>query len=167
MFKYIHICIFIFRLISALTARVDVLDGQAVGNVLYSLQKMNSESPVIRNFLLVLANRIEKSSFIMSTQELSNAFWGLQGMNSDFEEVRAIVSALTFKLTQAFQAAKTSPEGYLIFTAQGIGNSLCGFQSMSDEVPETLELLGLFPAIIMSSMYLKQTNKQKYHISYN
>jgi hypothetical protein len=30
--------------------------------------------------------------------------------------------------------------------------SLYGLQSMSDEVPETVEMLGLFPAIIMSSV---------------
>ena len=73
------------------------------------------------------------------------------GMNSDIIEIRLIVKALTEKLVIAMQKAGESKKGFLDFTAQGIGSALYGLQSMSDEVPETVDLLSYFPDLIMSS----------------
>ena len=139
------------RMLAAITARVNTLDAQAIGNCLYSLQKMNSEPPEVRAFLDTFARRMEATQVILKPQELANAMWGLQGMNSDYPEVRAVVVALMTKLEASLAAAKKSPQGFLSFTAQGVGNAICGLQSMSDEVTEPVMLLGYFAGIIMNS----------------
>ena len=73
------------------------------------------------------------------------------GMNSDIVEVRVVLKALTEKLVISMEKAGESKKGFLDFTAQGLGNALYGLQTMSDEVPETIELLSYFPDLIMSS----------------
>ena len=85
------------EVLKAITLRMDNLDGQAIGNCLYSLQKMTSDDEGVLIFLSKLAPRIltstastapnsqyfkppvSISSSMMKPQELANALWGLQG----------------------------------------------------------------------------------------
>ena len=85
------------ELLKAITLRMDNLDGQAIGNCLYSMQKMSSDEEGVLLFLSKLAPRIltsaaskapnshyfkspvSISSSSMKPQELANALWGLQG----------------------------------------------------------------------------------------
>jgi hypothetical protein len=148
--SFVEISYVYIRLLSVLSSRVNTLDSQAIGNVLYSFQKTNSESQEVRTFLKAFASRIEASPTVMKTQEIANALWGLQGMNSDYPEVRRIISAITDKIALSFAYASANDQP-LTFTGQGIGNALYGLQSMSDEIPETIQLLGYFPEIILNS----------------
>ena len=85
------------EILRAVTLRMDNLDGQAIGNCLYSLQKMTSDDEGVLIFLSKLAPRIltsapstvpnspyfkspvSISSSMMKPQEIANALWGLQG----------------------------------------------------------------------------------------
>jgi hypothetical protein len=68
------------QILTTLANRMDTLDSQACGNIIYSMKKMNSDHSAVRGFLKVLASKIEACEDMMSGQELANAFYGLQGM---------------------------------------------------------------------------------------
>jgi hypothetical protein len=108
------------RLLGSLVKRVGQLDAQAVGNVLYSLQRMTSDTHEVRMLLAALAPRIEKVKQDMSPQELANAFYGMQGLDNIHQEVIQVLAALNRKL-EALPPTVS-------FTSQGIGNALSGFQ---------------------------------------
>lgn len=38
----------------------DIFDGQAIANILYGLQNLNSDSPEVRYFLQVMSEKISK-----------------------------------------------------------------------------------------------------------
>lgn len=121
-------------------AQTRVMDAQACGNVLYGLQSMSSNETEVRAFLKVLAVSMEACTEDMSPQELCNAYYGLQNMDSIHGEVIQVLRVLNDKLE------KTSLVVGHAFTAQGLGNAVSGFQTMttddSAEVGRGLALWG-------------------------
>jgi hypothetical protein len=79
--------------------------GQAIGNILYGLQSMNSADAAVCEVLSVLAEKIRRSKDVLSAQAIGNALYGLQGMSSDAPEVRAVLSEMAPKIRQSKLAA--------------------------------------------------------------
>eukprot|EP00981_Chlorochromonas_danica_P002789 scaffold539_cov187-Ochromonas_danica.AAC.10 len=123
----------VYRILSIITEKVVSLDGQAIGNTLYSMRSMPAEHADVRSTLSRLSPLIEASmqseSGIMKTQEIANAFFGLQQMSSLYTEVLDIVRLLTLKLKQS-RAVRNLP--VLNFSAQEIANAISGLQTMSN-----------------------------------
>jgi hypothetical protein len=90
------------RVAVAMTAKVQgstaELNGQYVGNALYGLQRMFSDSPELQALLSALTAKIQGSTAVLDRQTICNALYGLQRMSSDSPEVRALLSALTAKI---------------------------------------------------------------------
>jgi hypothetical protein len=70
------------------------LDGQEVGNALYGLQCMRSDSAEVRSLVSALAPKVASCSESLDGQAVGNALYGLQGMRSDSAEVRSLMIAL-------------------------------------------------------------------------
>ena len=64
-----------------------LLDAQAIGNALYGLQGMSSDSKEVRGMLVVLTEKMKLSKELLNAQEIGNALYGLQGMSSEVKEV--------------------------------------------------------------------------------
>lgn len=123
----------VYKILSIITEKVSSLDGQAIGNMLYSMRSMSAENVDVRLILSKLSPLIEASmqseSGIMKKQEIANAFFGLQQMSSLHTEVLDIVRLLTLKLKQT-RAVRNQP--VLNFSAQEIANAISGLQTMSN-----------------------------------
>ena len=90
------------------------LTAQAVGNMLYGLQDMKSDSLKERALLRELL-RLVKTCTKLDAQNLGNMLYGLQDMKSDCPEVRALLRELpreqnaglsVFSCTQGSHGAK-------------------------------------------------------------
>jgi hypothetical protein len=124
------------HVIEALTHRIVYLDAQGVGNILYSLRYMTSESKEIRSLLARLAPLINTVSETFRPQELANALWGLQGMDSNVIEVQQIVISLAKQLERIPQTS--------LFSGQEISIAISGLQTMSaDDHPCVSNIIGL------------------------
>jgi hypothetical protein len=97
-----------------------ILDGQGVGNSLYGLQRMTSQSTEVQALLSELRHHVEHCARELKSQELGNALYGLQNMSSDSKEVRGLLVSLANRVQKC-------PEE---FNAQAIGSSLFGLQNM-------------------------------------
>jgi hypothetical protein len=100
-----------------------------VGNALYGLQGMSSDSSEVRAIVSALALKVQGCRGELNGQNVGNALYGLQGMSSDSSEVLAIVSALASKV----QGCREQLNG------QEVGNALYGLQGI--EISPTLESL--------------------------
>ena len=55
----------------------DALKAQSVGNALYGLQKMSSDSAEVRSLLLALVPKVESCSEALKAQNVGNALYGI------------------------------------------------------------------------------------------
>jgi hypothetical protein len=123
----------VYNTLSALSDKLKQVDSISVGSLVYSLKKMSSDVPEVRSFLKKLTPLIHSCKSQLKSQDLANAYYGLCNMDNDHTEVVDLIRALNEKL----MSAKSSVQ----FSAQGISNSISGFQSMqlsaSDDVINT------------------------------
>ena len=96
-------------------------DAQAVGNTLYGLQNMSSDSSEVRAVLRELGKKIAECTEPLDAQAVGNALYGLQNMNSDSSEVRAVLRELGKKIAEC-----TEP-----LSAQAVGNAFTGIQQLT------------------------------------
>ena len=127
----------VYDLLCALRDKLTKVDAVSVGSLVFSLKKMSSDVPEVRSFLKKLIPLIYSCQSQLKSQELANAYYGLCNMDNDHTEVVDLIKALNEKL----KTAKSSVQ----FTAQGISNSISGFQSMQlsasdDVINQSLEI---------------------------
>ncbi len=108
------------------------LSGQNIGNALWGLKNMNSDTPQVRRILGLLAKEIQKSKQQLNGQNIGNALYGLHGMNSDQPEVREMLQALAYKVVQSSAPLR----------GIDVGMALYGLRSMDPQLPEVRVLLG-------------------------
>ncbi|CAJ1362195.1 unnamed protein product [Effrenium voratum] len=70
------------------------LDSQAIGNALYGLQSMNSDSREVCQFLETFAIKLRGFDQKLNEQEASNAVYGLQFMDPELPCVRELLAAI-------------------------------------------------------------------------
>jgi len=77
----------VLYLIEAITQKVRksklILDSQAIGNMLYGLQRMRSDSPEVRALLRDLTPLVKTCKEPLKAQNVGNMLYGLKGMSSD------------------------------------------------------------------------------------
>ena len=112
-------------LIAALTSKVrasrDRLDAQGIGNMLYGLQNLRSETREVLLLVSALVGGIQLCQELLSAQEVGNALYGLQNMSSNEKEVLQLLSVLASKVQSCQEP----------LSAQAVGNALYGLQNMS------------------------------------
>eukprot|EP01038_Epipyxis_sp_PR26KG_P014840 gene14840-19946_t len=137
------------QLIKILSTKISLIDGQSCGNILYSLSKTSCDVAEIRSFLNKFTNILDtkinhndKNPILkLNAQELSNSYYGLSNMDSKYSEVKKLIHLL-LKLFK--QSNNDNNNNKLVFTSQGIANSISGFQSMScEDSKDIIETLGL------------------------
>ena len=139
------------RLIRLITQRIEPckepLDAQAIGNALYGLNSMSSDHTEVRVLASTLAELIQQSNNVnLRPQEIANALYGLQGLHTKHPEVNRLIVAIKNKIL----CSKKGDYGCL--NAKEIGASLYGFQSMTGDSREALELLA---AVTMKMQHFK------------
>ncbi len=72
-----------------------ILGAQAVGNMLYGLKGMKSDSPEVIDLLTELTQLVKTCTEPLNSQEVSMMLNGLQGMSSDCSEVIDLLRELT------------------------------------------------------------------------
>jgi len=107
------------------------LDAQAVGNALFGLQRMKSNSPEVRALVQAMAKKLQEEKVILDSEGIGSALYGLHRMSSDVPQVRALLSALTGCIEIS--------EVYL--SGQGIADSLYGLAGMTTDCKELRTLL--------------------------
>jgi len=133
----------VYTTISALSDKLSKVDAVSIGSLVFSLKKLLSDAPEVKAFLKKLIPLIDSCQSKLNSQELANAYYGLSNMDNDHSEVVDLIRALNVKLKEAKSVQ---------FTAQGISNSISGFQSMQlslsdgkpkgkDEITTALEIL--------------------------
>ena len=94
----------------------ELLNGQEVGNALYGLQGMSSDSADVRSLVRALSGQVQRCNEPLNGQEVGNALYGLQGMSSDNADVRSLVRALSGQMQRCNEP----------LDEQAVGNALYG-----------------------------------------
>ena len=71
------------------------LDEQAIGNALYGLQGMNSDSADVKLLLRAFSAQVERCTEPLIAEEVANALYRLHWMNIDDEDVKSLHNALS------------------------------------------------------------------------
>lgn len=136
------------------------LNGQAVGNALYGLQKCKGNTPasqrVINSLALAMDASLARRSpqwqpsqvALLSAQELGNSLWGLQSLSSDNPAALQLVSALANYC--AYQPSDQRPAGKM--SSQNVGMALYGLKGMSSEQEPVRRLLAAIVPRISHSL---------------
>jgi hypothetical protein len=74
------------------------MNGQNVGNALYSLHAMADEVPEVRAVLGALAHKLVLTSQSFSGLDIGMSLYGLRSMDSNTPEVRVILGTLIHKI---------------------------------------------------------------------
>jgi hypothetical protein len=77
-----------------------VLDESDICPAIYSMQSLNANSPITRNFLTFFADSINTSKEIFPSKTVCSAIFGLKKMKS-FPEVRYLIQALARKIASS------------------------------------------------------------------
>ena len=107
------------------------LGSQAVGNMFYGMQGMNSDTPEVIELLKVMTRLAKTCTEDLDAQAVGMMFLGLKSMSSDNPEVIELLKVMT-KLAQTCKQD---------LSAQNVGNMIYGMQGMSSNKPEVIELL--------------------------
>lgn len=108
-----------------------VLSSRSIGNALYGLQDMTSDTEGANELCAALASKISATGEELNGQDIGIGLYGLQGMSSASPEVRKLVAVMAEKIK--FSESELD--------AQAMSNALYGLQSMSSEHPEVLSLV--------------------------
>lgn len=145
------------KLISS-SSHVLHLNGQALGNAIYGMNKWTGNNPESQRILSALSMLIEKSiearkleglpPISMNAQEMGTALWGLQSMSSSSPLVKRLVSALA-DCVHFVPPLECGGRNQL--RSQNIGMALYGLQGLSSDEEEVQKLLkALVPRIALS-----------------
>jgi hypothetical protein len=91
-----------------------------LGNALYGMQGMCSDSAEVRTMLLVLIPKVEDCKNRFHSQDVGNSLYGMQAMSSDCAEVRAMLLALVPKVESCRGALNAHAIGYGLYGMQGM-----------------------------------------------
>jgi hypothetical protein len=94
----------------------------AIGNALYGLALITSDTEGAAELCAALAAKIEEFDGELNGQDIGIGMYGLQGMSSGVAEVRRLVAAVAAKIRQS----------EIELDAQALGNTLYGLQVSDD-----------------------------------
>ena len=101
--------------------------------MLFGLQKLNSDSPKVRDLLSLLLNVVNICKERFRARSLGTALYGLKGMSSEYDSVRALLFVLSGKVA----ACKEKLD------AQAVSMMLYGLQGMNSEYDEVRLMLAV------------------------
>lgn len=122
-------------------ASASPITSRAIGNALYGLQGITSDTTGAPEVCAALAFKINSFEGDLSGQDIGIGLYGLQGMSSDVNEVRLLVDALALKVRNS----ETELD------SQAIGNALYGMQSLRSEEAEVRRLVAALASKIADS----------------
>ena len=96
------------------------LGSRAIGNALYGLQDITSDTEGAPEICAALAEKIAAFNGDLNGQDIGIGLYGLQGMSASKEEVRRLIAVLTDKID------KSETE----FDDQALSNALYGLQAL-------------------------------------
>lgn len=99
------------------------LTSRAIGNALYGLQDITSDTGGAPALCAALADKIEVFNGDLNGQDIGIGMYGLQGMSADVPEVRRLIDAIGTKISRSISE----------LDSQATSNALYGLQ-----VPEIL-----------------------------
>ena len=108
-----------------------IMTSRSVGNALYGLQDITSDTEGAVELCAALAGKIKSSTGDLNGQDIGIGLYGLQGMSANAPEVRLLAAGLAEKIKQSDSE----------LDAQAMSNALYGLQSMSSEHPEVCALV--------------------------
>mmetsp|Transcript_9646 Transcript_9646/g.9440 ORF Transcript_9646/g.9440 Transcript_9646/m.9440 type:complete len:893 (-) Transcript_9646:375-3053(-) len=118
------------------------LTSRAIGNALYGLQEITSDTDGAAELLSALADKIEAFTGDLNGQDIGIGMYGLQGMNADCPEVKKMITVMSKKI-----AASES-----VLDSQAISNALYGLQSMSSDSMEVCKLVSTLAVKVSESV---------------
>ena len=74
------------------------MNGQNIGNALYSLHGMDDSIDEVKDVLAALAHKIATSTYPMSGLDVGMALYGMNSKDASSPEVRVILGALIYKI---------------------------------------------------------------------
>jgi hypothetical protein len=110
------------------------LSSRAIGNALYGLQEITSDTSGAIELCAALATKISLFNGDLNGQDIGIGLYGLQGMSADSPEVRRLVAVLAEKIS------KSESE----LDAQALSNALYGLQVLLILLLLFLKLLYFF-----------------------
>ena len=117
------------------------IDKVALGNGLYGMQNMSSDSLVVRELLTAVLPALRECKEAAIAQEIGASFFGLQNMSSSVPEVRSVLAALAIRTRECKDD----------FGGQEIGNALFGMLGMSSDHAEVRSVLSALTVRIRQS----------------
>ena len=91
--------------LSALSKKIQAsnsqMNGQNIGNALYSLHSMDDSYVEIKELLSVLAHKIVFTTQPLMALDIAMALYGLKNKDSNSPEVRVILGSLIYKIKTA------------------------------------------------------------------
>jgi hypothetical protein len=94
------------------------LTSRAIGNALYGLQDITSDTDGAPALCAALADKIEMFNGDLNGQDIGIGMYGLQGMSADVPEVRRLVDAIGTKISRSISE----------LDSQATSNALYGLQ---------------------------------------
>lgn len=107
------------------------LSSRSIGNALYGLQDITSDTEGANELCAALAKKIARFGGDLNGQDIGIGLYGLQGMTGQSPEVRNLVAVMAEKINLSDSE----------LDAQAMSNALYGLQSMSSEYPEVRALV--------------------------
>lgn len=131
-----------------LTLSTQPLDSIAVGNGLFGLQNMTTQSETVREVLKAFSIAMGRENgnggiLPLDAQAVGNAFYGLQGMDNDFIETQMVLNELNKRMDFIHLNTHINEKGLnqnknneinenrYELSGQEIGNALWGLKNMS------------------------------------
>lgn len=112
----------------------DIVDSARVGNYLFCLRDMKSGYLEVRDFIDVMAKKIEVMEEGILREDVSKALAGMQLLSSKHPEVVNLVSVISKKIV-----AENAEDGF--FTGDQFCRLLLGFQRLDLDIPQVNVLL--------------------------
>ena len=97
------------------------LTSRAIGNALYGLQDITSDTEGAPELCAALASKIEVFNGDLNGQDIGIGMYGLQGMSAEVPEVRRLIDALAVKISRSISE----------LDSQATSNALYGLQVLS------------------------------------
>ena len=74
------------------------MDAQSVGNVLYGMQNMKSNSTEVKKISAALVRYVQNSEGVLTLAHIERSLKGLQGMEKDNVELKVMLQTLLAKV---------------------------------------------------------------------
>ena len=117
------------------------LSSRAIGNALYGLQDITSDTVGAPALCAALANKIALFNGDLNGQDIGIGIYGLQGMSGSNIEIRRLVGNIAKKISISTCE----------LDSQAMSNAMYGLQSMSSDYPEVLKLVSALAVKVSES----------------